>query len=1399
MANEKYNFEGDSSSLVKALANVEKATEKVRARWAAMLTSGQEVTNITARLGKEFITLTGQVKGVTDSGKEYAATIQQLAAKSSMLLGKMQVVNVAMRDQASALERIAKASKTYVQSGKASLDIMGNLAGSSRDTAKATSTLSNALAGEATAATRSTAALRGVTSALVGYNAAASSATASARAFSNAAAIRALTSGGRPNVTGGLITNTATETSQSIYSRARSGVEDEAAQRGLNNIRLRAQAILATNNAQSQYNVLAERAVRNSQEMLLSWRGIARIAAVQLLHKGITLLIQEINQGVDAAKRLQINIAEIQTIDFSGSSLINWFNALKNVSDQWGLDIFDQAEAAYESLSNQVIKSSSDFNVFGNVISEFAVVTKSTASDAVDLLSGAINAFNRDITDARTLATEFFKIIDLGRVRAREMKDAGDLFILANQLGIAIEDLGGAITTLTRQGTSFQQVSTELSVIMLKLIQPTKEMKKFFSELGVSSGEAAIATYGFAGFLRLLEERTKGSTSELGKLFSRINSIRGAVGLQGSALQDMERDISEIKNATEDYNRASKLVMETPGKQFQLALTRIVNQFAEMGNTAITNLSLMTNGFKDIQNVVINLAKVGVPLLISALVALGSVLTITLLSNPFGLLAAWIGYLVGNMVVVKILAKDFVQTLDEGVGKWRNTVAEGFQAEQKTLNDLVDRTDEYYKSITQKALEASAKQLGAWNKLQDARIESSATALKSLQRHLDALSDYNREILSKLNRDYDDFKKNIEDSVKEGINLVRDAEQAILKFKLRLAERSDDNQAIAKLLADRAAEIRKRIIAKPQSREEIEQNRKYYEELQTLQERQSELTIKLADKEVKTAQEKYDDQIQQAEKYEAERKRLVERVRKEELQRERKGLPLVTPQIRQALEDAKKANETGQEIRNNAEKELEAAKATANARINQLNTEKEINAILAERKKQEEAFQKTMEAAAAKARAQAFLEEDRQQRIKDAQAAISKFKLTELRKEDLEGLALAKDELFGKGKQSGAFSTILENAQEALKADPQNIRLQQLVVELQEQATAVRDFISAQEKVLTEQKRQQEIEKQRAIIEQKQNALLDQYKELGAQFEEVGAKLQTVIQLIPGKEEFGRMGDPNKSPLYNENFINLLKPITDMVAGAGEDVGYLYTGQDKARAQANFVEALQKNAKTLLDGSGNQVEAAKAISEALGKLNLEQTTGGVDRTFDKVVETFKSLKQITDAITKTQLSPAQLIEQRDKIKKALEDMSQAIGALPTPAAKTVASIDELARAATEAATALRGLIAQGPGLGPVPARAFGGMMPFGTDTVPAMLSPGEFVVNAAAAKQFYSQLVAMNSSVRPRRYAEGGSVDVGGININVHAAANHDPQTVARVVAAEINRGIRQGTIRLRR
>jgi hypothetical protein len=89
------------------------------------------------------------------------------------------------------------------------------------------------------------------------------------------------------------------------------------------------------------------------------------------------------------------------------------------------------------------------------------------------------------------------------------------------------------------------------------------------------------------------------------------------------------------------------------------------------------------------------------------------------------------------------------------------------------------------------------------------------------------------------------------------------------------------------------------------------------------------------------------------------------------------------------------------------------------------------------------------------------------------------------------------------------------------------------------------------------------------------------------------------------------------------------------------------------------------------------------------------------------------------------------------------------------------------------------------------AKALGGPI-YGKDTIPAMLSPGEFVINAQAARQFYGTLVGINSGIRG--FAQGGpvhNVTTGDLNVTVQSSGNAqvDAVSIGNALRREIRRG----------
>jgi len=84
-----------------------------------------------------------------------------------------------------------------------------------------------------------------------------------------------------------------------------------------------------------------------------------------------------------------------------------------------------------------------------------------------------------------------------------------------------------------------------------------------------------------------------------------------------------------------------------------------------------------------------------------------------------------------------------------------------------------------------------------------------------------------------------------------------------------------------------------------------------------------------------------------------------------------------------------------------------------------------------------------------------------------------------------------------------------------------------------------------------------------------------------------------------------------------------------------------------------------------------------------------------------------------------------------------------------------------------------------------------------TDSINAMLAPGEYVVNAQSAARFHSQLVALNQGVSPFSTPQADPRQVfGDTHVTINGASG-DANELADAVIGRMRQKIRMGTLKL--
>ena len=535
---------------------------------------------------------------------------------------------------------------------------------------------------------------------------------------------------------------------------------------------------------------------KSTDGMILSWQAFERVLLVQAIRKTFQYLIYSIKSAMSELMNFHKAIVEIQTIGQANQATTEqWGDSLRRLSDSWGTDLIDVANARYEILSNQIAIGVYQTERFQEVAQAFAKVTKSTVADSVNLLTAAINAYGMSSSDAEMIAAQFFKTIDLGRVIALEMANTmGRVVVIASQLGISLAEVNAMIATITIKGVKATESMTLLRGIFNKLMRPTKELEALFDEFGVTTGEQFIAVYGLAGAFKILYEKTKGTASEIADMFHEIRPTMGMTALL-SSLDNFNENWDKIERHSKgQYINALNMQFTTSGEKLQRQLQQLKNVFtidyAENITDAIVIITSKIGSLADIikfttgRIISLSIALVTVwsvsKIIIyinhlnevrKAFILLKATATVALLSQKDQIIAATAATAafrlsilrLGAIAVVAAIAEVFSVIITNAI-KAKHNLEEMAKAYDLAMNKLKDSTESALPSIELFTKNIKTSFQDVQRSLAYFRIFANKT-LKSF---------WSEDVFKEKEKELDDLVKLTEDSIKDQIKIYQD-------------------------------------------------------------------------------------------------------------------------------------------------------------------------------------------------------------------------------------------------------------------------------------------------------------------------------------------------------------------------------------------------------------------------------------------------------------------------------------------------------------------------------------------------------------------------------------------------------------------------------------------------
>lgn len=1112
-------------------------------------------------------------------------------------------------------------------------------------------------------------------------------------------------------------------------------------------------------------------ATQNTRSLTLSWETLSRIFIAQVVVRSINVFNTQLREAVALANSFNLALTEAAAIapggveDFAGT--VNRLNReLIETSRSFGFDVLDLAEARYQEFSNQV-RGSAESNRLFTSANVLARISASEVGESVGALSSVLNSYSLSVENADQVSAALFKTIELGRLRLSDVADQlGNVTPLARDAGIAFEEVFGALTTITRTGVSPSRSLTQIRALINQLQKPTDELQELFTEtFQVQNAQEALDRFGsLQGVITAIADAAEGNSQRIAQFFSNIRARNAFLSLSGQA-QLLGENIEAISQAsaegTQFLDRLLENFDEQPAIRFQKALNELKLEFLDLAQDLLPTITFLiedaTVAFENWGSSLGVLVSGGLVLFATRTVVANGVLktfTASTVASRAALLGfgAAAGFAIGE--VGRFIAEARVD----------RDLAAPFQALE---NIRVDAVREIQRE-TQEATEALREfgEVGTRN-LQIIRGQFRG-ALSAVREENDVFVETTTQSLNRLVETRADFVRGLERVVQTGEQRITQNLQEQTDLRNRIADGAFerrisgfDEVTQATLRQQRAQEVLNNALTTDQTEDGLQERVNQLERAEQLAEsavdaaRQTDnrTALFLAERtldevlrsQLRTKQQQAELDQQQLEAAEA---RAAE---------ERQNLESLRDNVQTLTENLSIFTETGALLP--PEQRRDAARQVSQA----------LNDI------QQDAF------------ARSDLDVGELLGLADLQLRFNQI-LGGLDVQGPRNQLINQIETITEGVTAQIpIEFITEQAAEfGIQADIDPLQPLGGIQEIRQQIQqAIGEEIQLQERLNSETAQTEEnLGRVLAQVQRISDFNLERIERGAVRESGVEEVVQATLNF---REEIGEV--LSRRLLSDEDVAEaeqILRDFNNQLDARGGDLpGLPFFGETATINQ--FIESLLELQQQQRDTVDLQGQLNRSLGEQAQLESLNQTINNALGTQRLLTEEAGDYSQ----------SANQGIEAQGELNNSIGAGVNGANALQQGYNGVTRSINQ----AIDAQNQLNRAQSGGGAAGAVP-RMFGGFLyraagglARGTDTIPAMLSPGEFVVNARSARRFASQLVAINAGVQPVYRQDGGtvvnnSVNVGDINVN----GTSNPEDTARQVVSQLRREFRRGS-----
>ncbi|MEO7197830.1 MAG: phage tail tape measure protein [Solirubrobacterales bacterium] len=276
---------------------------------------------------------------------------------------------------------------------------------------------------------------------------------------------------------------------------------------------------------------------------------------------GAAAVTTSITAVVKSAADFEASLNTINSVAQVGPTELNKIGvAIRNVAKDTGTSLTDLTQGYYDLVSAG-IKTADASNVLTQA-NKLAIGGIGTTTEAIDLLTTAINSYGGDATKAAEYTNAFAEAVGAGKTTISQIAESfAQVGPLAATAGISINEIAAALGVMTAKGTPTAEAITQIRSAIVALEKPNASLLKIIKATGTDF--AALARdKGLAFAYNELGKAAEKACIPMVKLTGRVEGALFAAQVTGPEYAAYAAELNKVEHASDGAGVAQAQMAE---------------------------------------------------------------------------------------------------------------------------------------------------------------------------------------------------------------------------------------------------------------------------------------------------------------------------------------------------------------------------------------------------------------------------------------------------------------------------------------------------------------------------------------------------------------------------------------------------------------------------------------------------------------------------------------------------------------------------------------------------------------------------------------------------------------------------------------------------------------------